>query len=192
MSPVGGMPARGSSTRQVWQAGWVNDSDTPLITLRAYEPSDAAATLTVFTEAITQTAAAHYTVEQIDAWAKPGRRDLTAWDKAMSERSSVLAIQGTEVVGFSDVDRRGYIDMLFVSPRHLRRGIARTLLSFVEQQARSAETAELTSDVSIAARPFFERFGFDVVREQRPVKDGVELTNYRMRKNLGSPSVSVR
>jgi putative acetyltransferase len=177
--------------RQVWQVGWVTNSDVSLITLRAYEPSDAAATLNVFTEAVTQTAAAHYTAEQIDAWAKPGRRDLTVWDKAMSERASVVAIQSAEVVGFSDVDQRGYIDMLFVSPRHLRRGIARTLLLFVEQQARSAATAELTSDVSVAARPFFERFGFDVVREQRPVKDGVEFTNYRMRKRLSSPSVSV-
>jgi putative acetyltransferase len=51
--------------------------------------------------------------------------------------------------------------------------------------------AELTSDVSVAARPFFERFGFDVVREQRPSKDGVEMINYRMRKNISSPS-SVR
>ena len=169
----------------------MNKPDASLITLRGYQPSDAAATLNVFTEAITQTAAAHYTAEQIDVWAKPGRRDLAAWDKAMSERASVVAIQGAEVVGFSDVNRHGYIDMLFVSPRHLRRGIARTLLRFVEQQARSAKTAELTSDVSVAARPFFESLGFDVVREQRPVKDGVELTNYRMRKKLSSPGVSV-
>jgi putative acetyltransferase len=169
----------------------MNSSDASLVTLRAYAPSDAADTLTVFTDAITQTAASHYTAEQIDAWAQPGRRDLTRWDKAMSERGTVVAVQGAEVVGFSDVDQSGYIDMLFVSPRHLRRGIARTLLSFVEQQARSAGTAELTSDVSVAARPFFERFGFDVVREQQPIKDGVELINYRMRKNISSPS-SVR
>ncbi|WP_241983613.1 MULTISPECIES: GNAT family N-acetyltransferase [unclassified Cryobacterium] len=129
----------------------MNSSDASLVTLRAYDPSDAADTLAVFTDAITQTAGAHYTAEQIDAWAQPGRRDLTRWDKAMSERGTVVAIQGTEVVGFSDVDQSGYIDMLFVSPRHLRRGIARTLLSFVEQQARSAETAELTSDVSVTA-----------------------------------------
>ncbi|RAZ31327.1 hypothetical protein [Microbacterium sp. SMR1] len=57
------------------------------------------------------------------------------------------------------------------------------------QRARSAATPELTSDVSIAARPFFESVGFRVVREQHPVKEGVELTNYRMRKVL-SPSAT--
>ena len=74
--------------------------------------------------------------------------------------------------------------MLFVSPRYLRRGIARTLLGFVEEQARSAGASELTSDVSVVARPFFERFGFQVTKEQRPIKDGVEMTNYRMRKSI--------
>jgi putative acetyltransferase len=132
----------------------------------AYEPADASDTLSVFTEAIIQTAAAHYTAEQIEAWAKPGRRDLVAWDNAMSERRNVVAVQGGEVVGFSDVDQHGYIEMLLVSPRYLRRGVACTLLGFVEEQARSAGTLELTSDVSVAARPFFERFGFDVIREQ--------------------------
>jgi putative acetyltransferase len=170
----------------------VNDSDLSRIALRTYKSLDAAATLTVFTEAITQTAAAHYTTEQIDAWAKPGRRELAVWDIAMRQRGSIVATRADEVVGFSDVDRSGYIDMLFVSPNHLRRGIAGTLLTFLEQQARSAGTAELTSDVSITARPFFEHFGFEVVQEQRPVKDGIELTNYRMRKDLDFSNVAVR
>jgi putative acetyltransferase len=147
------------------------DSDAPPVALRPYEPAAASGTLTVFTEAIVQTAAAHFTAEQIEAWAKQGRRDLATWDSAMIERRSVVAVQGGEVVGFSDVDQQGYIDMLYVSPRHLRRVIARTLLGFLEEQARAAGTSELTSDVSVAARPFFERFGFEVLREQRPISD---------------------
>ena len=162
------------------------DSNKWSVALRAYESADAAATLNIFTEAIIMTAAAHYTAEQVEAWAKPGRRDTSAWDVAMSERASVVAIHGTEVVGFSDVNEDGYIDMLFVSPAFLRRGVARTLLSFIEQQSRAAGVVELISDVSIAARPFFESIGFGLVREQRPVIEGIELTNYRMRKDLAA------
>lgn len=158
------------------------------VTLRSYESADAAATLAIFTEAITQTAAAYYTAEQVEAWAKPGRRELSAWDKAVGGRASVVAVLGAEVVGFSDVDKHGYIDMLFVSPRYLRRGVARTLLNFIEHQALVAGTTELSSDVSIAARAFFESIGFEVVREQRPVKEGTELTNYRVTKALTSTS----
>jgi len=86
------------------------------------EPADAAAALTIVTEAITEAAVAHDTAEQVEASAKPGRRDLSAWDVAMRERASVVAVHGAEVVGFSDVDHSGYIDMLFVSPKQLRRG----------------------------------------------------------------------
>ncbi|MDR6199154.1 putative acetyltransferase [Microbacterium sp. SORGH_AS428] len=169
----------------------MDDSAALRVALRPYSSADAAATLAVFTDAITQTASAHYTPEQIEAWARPGRRDLPAWDEAMSGRGSIVAVAGDEVVGFSDVGQDGYIDMLFVSPRHVRRGIARSLLAFIESRARSSGIAELTSDVSVAARLFFESVGFEIVREQRPIKEGVALTNFRMRKLLTGGSVAL-
>lgn len=50
--------------------------------------------------------------------------------------------------------------------------------------ARSEGTPALSAEVSITARPFFERHGFTVEAEQHPVKAGVELTHYKMRKEL--------
>jgi putative acetyltransferase len=162
-----------------------NDSRiTNTVAIRTYERSDATDTLTIFTEAITGTASGDYTPEQIRAWAKPGQRDLSTWHAAMETRNSIVATVDDAVVGFSDNDATGYIDMMFVSPRHIRRGVATRLLAYVERRARIAGFRELTADVSITARPFFERFGFEVVAEQHPVKDGVELTNYAMRKVL--------
>lgn len=78
----------------------------------------------------------------------------------------------------------GYIDMLFVAPRHQRQGVARQLIGYVDAHARQARIAALTADVSIAAGPFFERYGFTVEAEQHPVKAGMQLTNYKMKKNL--------
>ncbi|MBC7560665.1 MAG: GNAT family N-acetyltransferase [Dermatophilaceae bacterium] len=78
----------------------------------------------------------------------------------------------------------GYVDMMFVSPRHQRRGVARQLLAHVEAHARSEGTPALSAEASLTARPFFERAGFTVEAEQHPVKAGVELTNYKMRKEL--------
>jgi quinol monooxygenase YgiN len=54
----------------------------------------------------------------------------------------------------------------------------------VETHARSVQLTELTADVSITARPFFERHGFTVEAEQHPVLDGMPLTNYKMKKKL--------
>lgn len=154
------------------------------LVIRPYEHSDAADTLAVFIAAVTETASADYTAEQVQAWAQPGRRDVGTWHAAMLARNSIVATIGGELAGFSDVSPDGYVDMMFVSPRHQRRGIAGQLIARVEAHARSEATPALSADVSITARPFFERHGFTVEAEQRPVKAGVELTNFKMRKEL--------
>ncbi|ALE06146.1 acetyltransferase [Arthrobacter sp. ERGS1:01] len=158
--------------------------DHPSIVIRPYGESDAAATLAVFIAAVTETASADYTAEQVQAWAQPERRDVGTWHAAMLARNSVVATIEGELAGFSDVGPDGYVDMMFVSPRHQRRGVARQLLAHAEAHARSNGTPALSADVSITARPFFEQHGFTVEAEQHPVKAGVELTNYKMRKQL--------
>lgn len=154
------------------------------VRIRPYEQSDAAKTLAVFTAAVTETTSADYTAEQVQAWAQPGRRDVVTWHAAMLARNSVVATITGDLAGFSDVRFDGYVDMMFVSPQYQRRGVARQLLAHVEAQARSEEIPVLSADVSITARPFFERYGFKVKEEQRPIKAGVELTNYKMEKVL--------
>jgi len=160
------------------------------VVIRPYEHSDAPETLAVFISAVTETASADYTAEQVQAWAQPERRDVGTWHAAMLARGSIVATIGGELAGFSDVRPDGYLDMMFVSPRHQRRGVARQLLAHVEAHARSAGTPALSADVSITARPFFERQGFTVEAEQHPVKAGVELTNYKMRKELRKANVA--
>ena len=102
----------------------------------------------------------------------------------MLARESYVALVGEQAAGFSDVSAEGYIDMLFVSPRFARRGVARELLTFVELRARALSARWLSSNVSITARPLFRAMGFQVVAEQHPVTGGVVMTNFRMTKVL--------
>lgn len=150
--------------------------------IRDYRSEDAEATRAVFLQAVTVTAAVDYSAEQIAAWARP--RSLDDWAAAMERRAGIVAAVDAEIAGFSDVSVDGYVDMLFVSPRFTRRGIATALLAEIERRARDAETPALSADVSVTARPFFEQAGFVVEAEQHPVVDGVELTNFRMTKQL--------
>lgn len=159
--------------------------DVEPIDIRAYRDSDAAGTLAIFLAAITETASADYTGEQIEAWADPGGRDLAQWGAAMTGRDSFVATVDDELVGFSDVSDDGYIDMMFVAPGFVRRGIATRLLAHGEQLARGRGVRELTANVSITARPLFERHGFRVRAEQVVVRRDVTLTNFRMGKPLG-------
>ena len=152
--------------------------------VRGYRSGDAAATLAIFIAAVTEIAAGDYSPEQVRAWARPDHRDLTEWDRQRTDRNTYVAVIAEEVVGFSDVSETGYVDMMFVSPMYVRRGVARTLLGELERRARGAGVARLTADVSITARPFFEQFGFHVVATQHPVTGGVRMTNFHMVKCL--------
>lgn len=154
------------------------------VEVRPYGNQDAPDTLKVFLAAITETASADYTAQQIQAWADADGRDLERWGAAMLGRGSVVGIVGGQVVGFSDVSPDGYVDTMFVAPTFLRRGVASALLASCEQRAREGNVGELTADVSITARPFFERHGFAVVAEQNSVTRGVALRNFKMRKPL--------
>lgn len=154
------------------------------VEVRAYSSEDASETLAVFLAAVTVTASGDYSPAQIAAWARPEQRDLAGWDRAMSSRHSYVAVVEGEVAGFSDVSDGGYIDMLFVAPRHARRGVARSLLRTLEARARDSGAHCLSADVSITARSFFERHGFVEAAEQHPVTAGVQMTNFHMSKRL--------
>lgn len=138
----------------------------------------------MFLAAVTQTAAVDYSPEQIAAWARPDERRLADWDQAMRSRNSYVAVIESDVLGFSDVSEEGYIDMMFVDPRHSRRGVAAALLAVIEARARDLGARQLAADVSITGRPFFELNGFAVTAEQHPVAAGVQMTNFHMVKPL--------
>jgi predicted GNAT family acetyltransferase len=109
----------------------------------------------------------------------------------MQARNSYVATVDGVPTGFSDVDSEGYIDMMFVAPRYLGRGVARQLIAHVEARARQKQLTELTANVSITARPFFERSGFTVEAEQHAMTAGVQLTNFKMKKKLVGGEVSL-
>lgn len=140
---------------------------------------DATGTLEVFLRAIRETASADYTPEQIAAWA-PIDIDPAEWQDRRATSRTCVARDGGRVIGFTDVDDSGYIDMLFVEPEHARRGVASALMGWVFEVAARQETRVLTTHASITARPFFESRGFRVENEQHPVLRGVVMTNFLM------------
>ena len=60
-----------------------------------------------------------------------------------------------------------------------RWGVATAICDVLEQKNKAAE---FTTHASITARPFFEKRGYTVVREQQAERRGVLLTNFVMKK----------
>ena len=88
------------------------------------------------------------------------------------------------LIGYSSMNKRGYMHSMFVHKDWQCKGIATQLLYEVEKIARQYEVKEITSDVSKTARPFFEHKGYVVECEQKQQANRLKLTNYKMKKVL--------
>jgi putative acetyltransferase len=128
---------------------------------------------------------AHYTEEQVRAWA-PERPDPDEWHARMSARTTLVAEDDDGVAGFAELEDDGHLDMLYVREDAGGRGVGRRLCAAVEEEARRRGLTRISTKASITARPFFEKRGFGVLREQKVLRRGVELTNYAMEKQLES------
>ena len=132
------------------------------------------------------TAAAHYTQEQVEAWAPAScdTSDLPTWAAARAAATTMVAVMGPRVVGFGDLVGGSLLDMLFVDPDASRRGVGSALVRQIVALAGEGSATDLETYASLTARPVFERLGFVVVERCTPVVRAVAMTNFRMRLTL--------
>lgn len=145
--------------------------------LRRYQLSDCKELTELFYHTVHTVNAKDYTKEQLDVWAT-GQVDLERWDRSLREHVSIVAVDEGRIVGFGDIDHTGYLDRLFVHADYQGRGIATAICERLEQ----AVAGEICTHASITARPFFEKRGYRVIKEQKVERQGIFLTNFVMKK----------
>ncbi len=143
--------------------------------IRAYQPSDCRELAELFYHTVHTVNGKDYSPEQLDAWAA-GQVDLERWDRSFQEHFSLVAVEGGIIVGFGDMDSTGYLDRLYVHSEYQGRGIAAALCGRLE----AAAPKSVVTHASITARPFFEKRGYRVVKEQQVERKGIFLTNFVM------------
>ncbi len=156
------------------------------VQVRPFLPGEELVLRDVFSSSVHQNAQAHYTPEQLDAWA-PARHDASQWADRIRSRRPFVAERGGRIVGFADLQPSGYIDMFFVAGGHAGRGIGKALMRRLHAVAAEQGIGQLFSDVSLAAEAFFAAHGFAVEQRQDVPRNGVVLRNARMRKVLMHP-----
>ena len=154
-----------------------------MIEIRDYRNSDCAALAEIFQRAVREIARKDYSPVQLAAWA-PDVRDMVAWSARCTAKPSFVAEYDGQVAGFTDLDGDGHIDMFFVNPDFQRRGVGSAMLRFLAARGGNERLKRLFSEVSITARPVFERHGFKVLAYQTVETNGQSLGNYRMEKLL--------
>lgn len=147
------------------------------MTLREYRPSDCKEITELFYHTVHTVNAKDYTREQLHVWAT-GQVDLDKWNQSFQDHYTIVAVENDVLVGFGDIDSTGYLDRLFVHADHQRKGIAAAICDRLEQ----AVPGTITTHASITAKPFFEKRGYKVVKEQQVERQGIALTNFLMEK----------
>lgn len=151
--------------------------------IREFREEDSGALGELFFRTIHTVNLGDYTQAQVDAWA-PADRDMAAWSKRFEGRHTFVAEVGGQIAGFAELDPSGHIDRFYVGADFVGRGVGRELFSEVERKALCLNIRRLHLEGSITARPFFERCGFRVVKEQTVKPRGVAMKNFVMEKEL--------
>ena len=151
--------------------------------IRDYTAGDAPAIVRLFFDTVRSVNRADYSEEQVEAWA-PSVPDPGEWHARMNSRMTLVAAEDGEVVGFAELEGDGHLDMLYVRGDVVGRGVGRRLYEAVEREALGKDLGRVFTEASITAKPFFERLGFRVMREQTVLRQGTRLTNFAMQKDL--------
>lgn len=145
--------------------------------------NDLAQVVQLFTESVHGIASSSYGQEQLAAWA-PRPPDMKQWQSRLSGLTTLLADDGSNLAGFVSFSTSGHIEHLFTSPEFSRQGIATQLFAAARDALRERSIDRLTTAASLEARPFFERQGFHVSKEETVQRNGVSFKRFVMESYL--------
>ena len=152
--------------------------------IRSLDEKDILQMKDLFRTTVLNVNARDYTEEEVKDWASCGDSE-TRWRELLAGNQYVGVFNECNVlVGFSSMNKDGYLNSMFVHKDFQHRGIATQLLSEVEQVAEQYGVRYITCEVSLTARTFFEKKGYEIVKIQKYKANRLELTNFVMRKVL--------
>lgn len=146
--------------------------------IREYTSADCNSLAELFYNTVHSINEKDYSEEQLNVWAT-GRVNFEAWNRSFLEHFTVVVVDDDVIVGFGDIDKTGYLDRLFVHKNYQKRGIAKAICNELEKKVN---TERFITHASITARPFFEKRGYRVLKEQQVEREGIILLNYVMEK----------
>lgn len=155
-------------------------------TIRTARQPDLVALRDLFQNTVLTVNRCDYSQAEVEDWASCGS-DLSKIEEMIRTHYFIVAVsRQPEIIGFSSVTPQGYLHSMFVHKDYQGRGIATALLKEIEQHVAVTGGKRITSEVSLTARPFFEKRGYRVEKEQKRRANRLSLTNFWMIKELGA------
>jgi len=154
-----------------------------MIEIRSFRSNDLLSMFEVRRDAILNVAARDYTPDQIASWAGKSQNQDRQRERFTTSLTWVAVLDG-KIVGYCNLGDDGHVDTMFVHSNFIRRGVATALLGTLEAAARTAGLARLYSEISVTARPFFEKHGFRVFDGKRVTFDDGSNYGFTMEKAM--------
>lgn len=152
--------------------------------IRDYQAEDAEDLAKIYYNTIHNFNIQDYSQEQVNVWAPKSSLEATGWAKKFERTQPFVAIMDNTVVGFAEFEPDGHIDCFYCHHQWMGYGIGSALMRAIFEKAKQKNIFRIFAEVSITARPFFEKQGFITIKEQTVILEGIKLTNYKMEKNF--------
>lgn len=158
--------------------------------VRRAAPGDTLPVFALHVASIRTLGAEGYDSDRVRAWARKdhGPEGYPIKDDAhhfvVAERRSAVAGFGDLVPGSEDVDADGEVRAVYVHPAHAGCGVGSSLLAELEGYARGTGFDSLELSASLNAVGFYERAGYERVRQETHDTGGTDLTVVVFRKEL--------
>lgn len=153
------------------------------IEIRLFETRDAEQIARLFHETVREVNICDYSSNQVRAWA-PDDLYFRNWVEVCSNRFTYVADNEGTIAGFGELEPNGHIDCFYCHKNYQRYGVGRQIYQAIEAKAVELSVSRLFTEASITAKPFFQRMGFSVDKEQQVTRRGETFINYAMEKFL--------
>ena len=159
-----------------------------MISVRDYCREDTQELANIYFNTVHQINIQDYTQEQVDAWAPPSgfksNSETEDWAKKFARTKPIVAVIGDKIVGFAELESNGHIDCFYCHHKWIGKGVGSALMKEILIRAKKRHINRLFAEVSITARPFFEKYNFVVISEQVVYKKGIGFVNYKMERTI--------
>ncbi len=151
--------------------------------VRLFQTQDAEQIARLFHETVREINVRDYSNSQVEAWA-PEDIQFRNWVEVCSNRFTYVADDNGVIAGFGELEPNGHIDCFYCHKNYQRCGVGSRIYQAIEAKAYELSLNRLFVEASITAKPFFQRMGFAVVKEQEVMRRGEGFINYAMEKLL--------
>ncbi len=150
------------------------------IKIKKYQENDAKFLAEIYYHTIHNINICDYSKEQVNAWAPKSCLELDGCKKKWKNLPPIVATIDDKIVGFAEFENNGHIDCFYVHHQFQGKGVGSAIFKAIKEEAKLKNINKIFAEVSITAKPFFEKMGFKITKEQMVDIRGVYLKNFVM------------